>query len=363
MPGSELANIRELIRKGKIREGLDVLLNWVETNSPADYNYVIALQSRLNSIKSRYQQGVILREENETEINKITAATLDRLTEIEKRGKTTPKQKIWLNDYHQYTCNRSEQDKEFKDQFRLHIQKKAQFYYLYGAKKQSHEGFFTRLCYEIEGRLNDYLRPDIKPRCKVVPFQIYAPLNEDLSYYKENILKKLFDVAEIEIPFYEVLLEKNILNLWQDSPILQHLGPKDFVCIYIKVSPIDWNPNFTPQAARWLIHEFCGNLLTAESPIFLFFFGVQYHENQKTVKSEVEEALAEAQHLQMLPALDMVSLQDIIQWFEQYDKIEPDTEKQKEIIKQNFPTEKYYMTKVEKFLCRLITEYNTGKTN
>ncbi|MEM8907683.1 MAG: hypothetical protein AAGD05_07535, partial [Bacteroidota bacterium] len=235
----------------------------------------------------------------------------------------------------------------------------TQFYYLYGVDMQSHLGFFNRIAYDLEGRLQDYLGNSVAQNRRALKIELSFEESDVLEHYKENILKSLFASFCIPVDDHEPLLKKNLSFAYQKSPTLKGLNANDYVCVFISISEYDWDPELTPQATRWFIHDFCEGDLSEEMPTFLFFFAIQYEEEDVEIREEVEAIVKESKSIEAIPELSMVSKGHIDKWLQKYRSVAPSTPERKALLKFHFGRERqFYMENVELALQKIIDEYN-----
>lgn len=264
-----------------------------------------------------------------------------------------------LHDHHRYTCNRLDQYDEFEKYFAGQKDKKVQYYYLYGAEPQSHAGFFQRLAYEREGRLRDYINPDLELHCQARKVDITLEASRYPEVYKENILKKLLTAFSLVINEQEPLLEKNLNDLLKDSPGLQALGSNDYVFILLRISEWDWDSRITPLVVKWLIESFFEVELPPKAPTFLVFFGLIYEEDDSEIEDEVLAIIREGTYLQILPELEMVEKKHVQQWLAKYHMLYQNSRERRALLHQYFGTDsEYFMEDVEINLLRIIDNYN-----
>lgn len=264
-----------------------------------------------------------------------------------------------LHDYHRFTCDRVDQSDRFKQFFETKKSAKAHFFYLYGLDLQSHKGLFKRIAFDLEGKLQDYLNPGLPAFCKSVQIELTFDVSRDPEIYKQNVLKNLLAALSVRVNEHEPLTQKDIAWLYGQSPLLQGLGGKDFVCIFVAISQWDWDPVVTPAITRWFIEEFCAAALPADSPGFLFFFGIIFEEEGTAAEQQVEAFIAESQNVNALPELNMVRMADIGAWFNKYSFIAPSSRELKDLRNKHFGNaSEHYMEDVELALLQLIEDYN-----
>ena len=140
------------------------------------------------------------------------------------------------------------------------------------------------------------------------------------------------------------------------------MGENDFVCTFLSISQWDWDKEITPVAVRWFIREFCITSLPANSPKFLFFFAIMYEEEDLELQEEIKEVLQTAEHIIVLPELNMVQFKDIARWLEKYKKIAPSSRDRNQMLKdlkaEMNGKSQLYMEDVENTLLKWIDEFN-----
>lgn len=357
MPAT-LKEINQYLIEGKTDKALETMRLWAQANAPDQLTEIDLQSSRLNTDKADYLRGTVTLEEHRVTLQRINEALLQLINQI-KQTATPPEGAESLHDYHRYTCDRVEQNDTFERVFGQQKVNRAQFYYLYGGDLQSHEGMFRRIAYNLEGRLLDYLNPELTTSCKSLQVELTFDFSQQIDIYKENIVKSLFAAMSIPVNDHEPLLDRNLLYVVERSPKLQGLCEKDFVCIYLHISQYDWDPKLTPVAATWFIKTFCQPELPAESPQFLLFFAIEYDETDEELRKEVEAAIAQSEQVQALPELTMVHLRDIGRWMEKYKKIAPNSRDRKALMDQHFGSgDEHYMEDVELALQQIIDAFN-----
>lgn len=331
--------------------------------TPGELNEIIQLQGRYNNNESERHGGRISLDDYQLEHNKILNAVLFRIDalkpEILKAAPEDSGQPAF-HDYHRFTCDRVEQSDQFQKIFGEKREQKIHFFYLYGMDVQSHEGMFRRIAFDLEGKLRDYLNPDLDTGCKSLQIdKITLGRCGDPEVYKQNILKDLFTAFSINVNELESLTGKNIAWLRANSPLLHGLDEHDFVCVFAAISQWDWDADVSPAMTRWFMDSFCSVELPPDSPSFLFFFAIIYEEDDAEIEAQVEAVIRQSQHVKALPELGMVQMRDIGAWFSKYKFIAPSSSDLKALRQQNFgETGEFEMETVELRLKKLIDDYN-----
>ena len=358
MPTPFLKDIENLLQAGDPKKALEGLLEWVRSYLPEEENGVVTTLSRLNKADRDRIHNDITEDIFQTEFSKILLVVQEILSRCRHSGARTEDGQA-LQVHHKLTCDRIPQNDRYQQLSLEDPERKTRFFYLYGDEQQSHEGFFKRVCYELEGRLFDYLNPQFQVSCKVAVAEVTFDFSMDPTIYRINVLKAFFASLGVPVNEHEPLLERNLLDVVQRSPIVQQLGPNDYVCVLIHIGHWDWDPKLTPETARWFIYQFAKVALPANSPRFLFFLGVEFDGTDENVRKEVEAAVQEGKELQPLPELDMVQFNDVGRWLGKYKILAPTAAEQKQLLQQHFgDSRQFYMEEVELRLEKIITEFN-----
>lgn len=299
------------------------------------------------------------KEELEKKLEALKTEITQARTVNVSAGLTATKKGAMLHDYHRFTCNRDDQYDQFEIFSGKQKDKKVQYYYLYGAEPQSHKGMFKRLAYDREGRLRDYINPDLELHCQAKKVEITFETSSYPEVYKSKVLKNLLTAFSVNVNDQEPLLEKNLNDLLDASPTLQSLGENDYVFILLRISEWDWNPKVTPLVVKWLIESFFEVELPPTAPTFMIFFGLIYEEDDSGIEFEVLEIIKEGQYLQILPELEMVSKGHVKRWFSKYDMLYQSTQQKKDLLNQHFGKgREFEMEEVENSLHQIIDRHN-----
>jgi hypothetical protein len=369
MAAPNTADIIELITKGDTSGALTALASMVKELCPHRIQEVAMLHSRYNTAKTDHEIiGSMTEDKFRAEVNGLNNTILTLAQEIAgSDGDDIDDDNSHLRPYHCYTCDRREQEMEFKTFVSLKQTENLHFYYLYGGNRQSHRGFVKRLAYEIEGRAKDYLQPGIKPACEVLKLNMDAVTHPDFDIYRITFLSDLFQVFGIPVHTLNNnsdLLQSTIIDLLE-SPKLKGWRAPNVVCLYIRISHEDWDKENCIQAARWFINEFCKADMPEGHPEFLFFFGVEYRENQPHIRAEVERAVQESRHFNSFSELKNVTPEHLDSWLDKYYMIEEQMDIDREDLKEQIFRQKdeTNMVSIEKGLKRLIDEFNAAQLN
>ena len=331
-------------------------------SSSAYLNEIINLESQYTGTQREWLGGRIAKADADLVVNRVTQAVLviiDAIQPGDLKTEAASENQTVLHDYHRFTCDRVDQSDRFQQLFAEKRHQKIHFLYLYGMDLQSHRGIFRRIAYDLEGRLQDYLNPDLDAFSTALQIELTFDVSRDPEIYKQNILKSLLAALSVRVNEHEPLMEKNIVWLREQSPALQGLGKDDFVCIFVGISEWDWDKEITPQVTRWFIRNYCHVELPEDFPFILFFFGIMYEEDDSPIEKEVEEVVTQSELVTALPELGMVHMRDIGAWFNKYNFIAPSARELKDMRNQHFANaSEFYMDDVELALKRLIDEYN-----
>lgn len=340
--------------------------------APEQKNTVIQNQARYNEVQMQWNNGLISRDDYTRTINTIRFALLQLIDQLTEDVKEEGPAFLPLHPHHQHTCDRVDQSDLFHQLFDRNKEKKVHYFYIYGPELQSHLGLFNRFSYDLEGRLQDYLNPDLPTNCTARRVQVTFDVSRNIHLYKENLVKSLFAAFSIAVNEQEPLLEKNLGRLLSASPQLSGMTAADYVCIFMSISEWDWDPEMTPDVVHWLIESFCEVELPPSAPSFLFFFGIMYEEDDSEVEEQVRQAIEQSNYIKELPELEMVGLRDINQWLAKYRMIAPGGRIRRDLVKQHFEENEeldpenrqkgeFYMEDVEIELQKMIDFYNRNR--
>jgi len=352
-------DIGRLLVEGKPQQALEALRDWAQKHLPDKTTEVELQLSRVNLTLQTFNKGLMTMPDYQANLLQINNGVLFLLEECKKESQgTSDNTSPTLHEYHAYTCDRVEHSDTFRTSFDL-TPKPIQFFFLYGGDMQSHEGLFRRIAYDLEGRLLDYLNPELDTRTKALQLELTFEFSRQLPHYKQNILRSFFSMLGLPPNEHEALLERDLAYVVDRSPRIQGMKASDYVCVYLHISQYDWDSKLTPEAARWFIKTFCNCELPKDTPRIVIFFAIEYDEEDEDIRSEVKAALETAEILQALPELGMVEKRDIGQWLERYKQLSPNSRARKEILKTAFGTEsEFYMEDVELELKKLIDNFN-----
>ncbi len=357
----QLQEISRLLVEGKIKEALQAFRTWADTHLPERTIDIDLQLSRVSLVEQHHTQGIMSFADYQTtllQINKNILTLLEQCKQDIERAGGSAGALAALHEYHSYTCDRIDHSDSFRQAFGQ-SDKRIQFFYLFGGDMQSHEGFFRRIAYDLEGRLQDYLNPDLEASCQALQLEMTFEFSRQLELYQQNILRSFFSMMGLNANEHEPLLQKDINYVLDRSPRIQGLRAEDFVCIYLHISQYDWEANITPDAARWFINTFCAVDLPIDKPAILVFFAIEYDEDDDQIRSEVQDTIQQSEIVSALPELSMVPQRDIGRWFERYKQIAPTTRARKDLLKATFGDQReHYMEEVEVALKKIIDQYN-----
>jgi len=337
-------------------------------SSCSHFNTLLILKGNHQKNTENITRRVIAPEQSDIVFNGINQSLLNLVDSIEKvdlkpeflRGNLNSTDgKIALHDHHKFTCDRIEQSDHFHNLVATNQIKKVNFFSILGIELQSHEGVFNRFAYDMEGKLLDYLNPNMHTECESLKVPLTFDSSNNLTVYKQNILKSLFTALKVTPMDNGPILEKKLSFLLDKSPMLSKLGAEDFVCIFLNISQWDWDAKITPLVTRWFITEFCQDNLPESSPTFQFFFGLVMDEDDEGMQIEIREAIEKSEFIMRLPELGMVKPKDLHKWFAKYNFVINNSRDRKQKVKELFggQTEKY-MEDVELDLKKIIDHYN-----
>ncbi len=360
--------VRQLIGEGKDAEAIAYLLEQIQDRSTYRAELTLLQGSEATLAREERNQFVSPEEAHRrrARIRDSALKIAEEITEEELKNAAAPSAAPTapLHDYHRYTCNRTLQNNDFQKIRRRQADARTHFFYIYGLDRHSHYGLVQRFSYDLEGLLGSYRNPKVQARCKVDRANMIAlAYNPDLEAYKTDILTALFFEFELDPDACEPLLSRKLDYLRRHSPRLRALGSEDRVFLYFVISELDWDREVTPALVRWLIDEFCGVELPADSPAFYFFFGIEFEDEDSPVKAEVEAAIRSGGRIQILPELQMVSAADLKRWFNTYRMFMQERRRRDELQGRYFEAkEQFYMDEIERKLEQLIDELNKPNT-
>lgn len=356
------AEVRQFLLRDQIDRALPVLRDFVHQQVASRRTEVDLLQARYQDLENRIHQGLVTTDQQVVERNVLRRDILYFLEVLDQTDTDATPATSAVNpvhEYHAYTCDRVEQNDAFYRE-RTARKEKVLHFYLYGGDLHEHELFVARLAYDLEGRLLDPGNPELPLCCRVEQIlPTTFEFSNDPLRYRQNILRSLFSKMGLAPDPHAPLLDKDLTYLWQHSPRLEGMQASDYVCVLFKISDFDWDEELTPSSARWFIQEFCAQRLPAEAPTFLFFFSVEYDEEDLERSTEIREAVARSQSLIRLPELHKVTQRDLGRWLERYEIVLPEGERPRAVLRDTFGREReHYMADVYPELKRLIDAYN-----
>lgn len=349
--------ILETLAAGRVGEVVQQLRALTQTPDFKEWSeVVVAVSTRFNDLKNKGLRGLLSNEDTAIETARITHSLLEIIRYLplddDKKGETG------LSFYHKHTCGRVEQTTQFYLTFQARKAEKCHFFVLAGDELQSHEGFFKRIGYDLEGVLEDYINPGLQSSCRVLKMNITFDASPHLDIYKKNVVKSLFAAASLNTNVHGLLNEKDLSYLVRNSPVIQGLGADDFVCVLLSIGQYDWDKRLTPLMVRWFVRTFCRGKMPDQVPTFLFFFAIMYEEENEATRLEVKQVIESSKDITPLPHLEMVDFKDVARWFEKYRDLFSDTRNRKNKLQALFPEREFYMEDVENRLQQVIDEYN-----
>lgn len=350
MTQAQQEKIRKLLAEAELEKALAEWIQGLDTADVEMLKTATALQSRYNRLEISKAKGIIAQDAYNLEFNQIQDSLLDLLNNQSSSN--------LLHLHHSYTCDRSPQTQAFNAQLQTKPDQRVQFFYLYGGDLHLHTGMFRRIVLDLEGRSLDYLNSGLASACKVKAIEITFEGYEPLEDYKTELLKGLFAAFALQPNQLGPLLSRNLADILKSSPQLRDLGGSDYICVYINIDKYSWFSDHTPEAARWFMEEFCNCELLPTQPRLLFFFSVEFEEEDADLASDVRDKVDDNPNIQALPELTKVAIADIDRWLGKYKKIQPDPRERKKILQERFSGTDHYMIDVQETLQELIKSYN-----
>ncbi len=265
-----------------------------------------------------------------------------------------------LHDYHKFTCNRDLQKVEFQQTIDAPVAPQVQYFYVYGAELESHQGFFNRVGYELEGRLLDFYNPNLELQCIAAREVITLSHIPNPQLYRREIIKALFATFTDRLNEQEPLDGKTLRDLYDISDTLRDKKSSDYVCLLLRITEDDWDAAQTPDVVTWLIESFFNVDLPPGAPRFLVFFGLIFYEDDGAIEKEVVTAVKKGKYLKLLPELEPVGMKDIRRWLQKYHLVWNDDPLQRqELLDSHFSDKQVFnMIEVERKLQKIIDQYN-----
>jgi len=268
--------------------------------------------------------------------------------------------KVTLHDFHQYTCDRREQQSKFDDWYLAQDQQKVQFYYIVGKEEQAHFGFVNRIAYEKGGRLLNVHHPE-GYTSKLTIEEIVLENISSLSHLKVQLVKKILTILHINANANDPILTKNLAFICTQSPVVQKMNESDYISIQVSIYEDEWDEEEIPALAEWFIRTFCKDALPKHAPKFLFFFSIIYDECDQEVLDSVAKEIEKSEHINPLPELAKVTEKDLIRWFRKYKIIAPDKEVRASLMQAYFAEkEAFDMDEIQRSLKKIINDHNRG---
>ena len=279
----------------------------------------------------------------------------------EESSNTAQPPRLPVHENHAYTCDRVPQNTLFKEQIDSQPSKSAHFFYLYGGEKEAHMKMVERIAFELEAPFNPKkLFKEHAVLRKVERIELDFQYSGKTDVLQRDIVRQFSNECEITVDEHEPLDNKSLLYICEKSPLIQTLGPKDYVCVSMLISEFDWDAEVTLPAVRWFIRTFCNCKLPDTCPTFLFFLAIEYSEGSP-LKEEVEEAVHASDIVIALPELMPADNRDLGRWFASYRAIFGESNEWRDSLNTHFPEKKYHMAQIIKVLKKIIDDYNDGR--
>lgn len=270
--------------------------------------------------------------------------------------------------FHAYTCDRDQQYERFDNLRTAFRPGSVHFFYLFGGELQAHKSFFKRVKHDLQGKYLELPEADTakkaaenatkKKTVVAVDFVVDSDGASGPERLRERFVRNLFAALGLDPGVYHPLTQQNLPNLLLESEKTRDLRAGDHLCVFAHISHWYWNPDHTPDAARWFVQTYCPRQLPPDSPAVLFFFAFDFNEaDNPGVCEEVRAVIQrEAEQVVALPELDMVQKRHIQQWLVRYQRyFSPPLRQQ--IVAQYFTDPEYFMEHLEPKLQALINHY------
>jgi hypothetical protein len=349
MSAEDIKRIQELITEGDFEGALDSF----EIAAIGDSeSMTIAALLKGDFATLEYQKNKTLLTEEQYKVEKTKIGT--RLLGFLFAGQSH--QRLHLD--HSYTVNRSSHSSSLTAALETNPQQRIHYFYLYGGDLQLHTGFFRRVTLDLEGRSVDYLNPHVAAACRALRIELNFQGQSSHLNYQTELLKSLFGAFTLQPNALGPLLERRLSDILSQSPQLRDLGGQDYVCVYIHIDRYTWDPSLTPEVAHWFMEQFCDCTLSEQQPRLLFFFSVEFEEDDEDQASEIRERVDDNPKIIALPELNSIPTSDIDRWLSKYRVLAPDPRERKKILQEKFSASSHYMIDVQEELEKLIKTYN-----
>jgi len=274
--------------------------------------------------------------------------------------------------HHQHTCDRFDQFGAFSAYLEApQTNKRCHFFYFHGCDAQAHVSLFQRFVARLDGRDLDHMH-DLESDVIVKDYQLSFPRQPKEEALKVELPRRLLAAMEISESDMQSVRDRDLAFAVKQSPELNTLTVDDKVCLLLTISERHWNKDLTPEVARWFIEQFClqsprlspeqieRKALLAKGPEFFVFFSIEYDEGNQQIRTEIQEALDDAQNTMELKELQKVMKGDVEDWFDEYRQFWPKSRDRKKAFKQYFEDEEeeMYMEDVQEILEEIIIEIN-----
>lgn len=346
-----ISKLRQLIGGGQMGEAV-VEIELVMDVMPDDLLLIIG---QYKEAGNRYfNAGILDDKEYRIAENKCRHAILEFLKEFEPRSeKKTVTYKF--NPKHQHTCDRSRQYKLFEPLLDEAENARIHYFYLHGGESHKHESLFRRFVNRTNGeeRLTGYTVIDISIN-DIEPDTDLSRLGLEFS---KTILRELGN-PECNWP---KIPERSLSWAIANGDLTRKLDKKGKVLFHLSITEGIWDADEVPAQAFSLIQNFCEKVpLPSDAPEVFFFFSIEYGNDNKQIKKEIENAMVQAKFLRDMGELQMISLLDVKNWFIKYRKIWEDEDERETVYEKHFGEESgsMYMKKVHRKLKNIIDEVN-----
>lgn len=340
--------IRSLVAAGSTDQAITALADWAREQQRDDL-IDTAVRLRASWVNLNESRSRLTEEQQRIRLEQIHYDLLQALPRSEG---------TLLHPDLSYTCDRRPHYRAFQEALEQPAVGRVQFFYLFGGDLHLHTGMIRRIALELEGSSLQFLNPQLNRSCRVkvleIPFDGYEPFED----YQTELLRLLFAAFGVQPNQIGPLRERRLPDLLRLSPLLNGLGPNDYLTVFISINDYSWHPELTPALAQWFMETFCGESPAATHPRFLFFFGVAYANDDETLAAEVRARVDDNPRIAALPELNPVERKDIERWLSQYTLLMDDPRKRREWIQQNFAAPQHYMVDVQEALEALIKQFN-----
>jgi hypothetical protein len=330
-----------------------------ESELPSELQFLVGLQYP-EPIKSNYFNKDVQNLLNDLEKLGIARVTNSKITDVPTQNK------LKLQPYHRYTCDRSYQYKIFEELLIDKTRSRHHFYYLYGGEGQEPDGIFNRFSIRAKGVHLDFLSSSATPDSSVCNFRVVVPKVDDLNSLSIDLPSLILVTMGISQPEIDKMPEKTLAEGLRLSPSTCKIGCGGKVLFHFIIKQIAWEKNLIVKLTREFVNDFCLKNLKDETPELFFFFSVEFEEDKsETVLNELNDVLRDAQFLKSMNELGMVKKEDVDEWFHRHSVLWDGTRKQKMAKEKYFGNNgrEMYMDDVHTILDKLISDLNNDEKN